>query len=241
MCSRTLSMPMPKPARGCLASVARISRRRPRTRPSTAFCRRASCRSTYRRSCGTVNLSTAKALPMSLPEAWARRPRLPVGSELACRRSAVASASCIVCSHDCFAPASSPSTTPCHLSGRLCTWPSVTSYAVESPTSRSMLAASEPPATLKPRCVPASSMIVLSMFILCPENASNRASVRRSGGIEAGDLRPTMVSSARPRSLSTAVGALSGCGSLPSWSGSAMPSMSAFSRIIRILISCTKM
>ena len=28
-------------------------------------------------------LSTARALPMSLPEAWARRPRLPVGSELA--------------------------------------------------------------------------------------------------------------------------------------------------------------
>ena len=121
---------MPKAVRGCRASAAVSGRVRPSTRSFAAFWRRASPLSTASWLCGAVNFSVARALPMSLPVAWARRPRLATGSELALRWAAVRSVCAIVASHASSMPSSRPSTTPCHLSGRFAAVPAVMSIVV---------------------------------------------------------------------------------------------------------------
>ena len=234
--SATLTIPIPMSFLGCIASSVVSARRGPITNLFTPVCNFSSCFVTTCWSCGTVYCSVALAFPSTLPAACAVRPLLPYGMAPVARLSARCTASVTLAFHSSSAPAALPSMMPCHLSGMRMGPSALISCVRVSPLSLSCLAASVSPFTSKPPCLPRSSSIVLSTFILWFDMRSNRSSVSRSGGTDSGPLTATMMSSTSPRSL---IVGPSSDGAWPSKCGIGIPLILSSSRSMRICTSCT--
>ena len=152
-----------------------------------------------------VSFNGANALPITLLCATASLPRMPCGMELTCRGSAaaVSPASIAVSSHTSLLarPASFPSRRPCHLSG------STSSRCRTCALGRDLVVLRRLPCRHRCRSPDDSRAGSRpSSRGSCDDcsSASNLSRTRSNGGIAAGDRTATIVSSTKPRSLSSA-------------------------------------